>query len=180
MVLTVTNRLSRSLYLHWLVNIYSGPLPVAIVFALLPVESTDYIDCSTKFETHELDTFELSVDSVNLPGYPLQKKGYNYNDYYYKFLKETHFFDNPFSPGPMTYDEYKQQNFLVVENLQRYKIYQGDLVAKLKFKGPLPKKLFLYMCPIYQKKLTFDEFLNVTVSDMLVTAADKQNAEIPY
>ena len=80
----------------------------------------------------------------------------------------------------MTYDEFKTENFLVVENLQRYKIYNGDLVAKLKFKGPLDKKLFLYMCPIYQKKLTFDEFLNITVSDMLVTAADKQNAEIPY
>ena len=80
----------------------------------------------------------------------------------------------------MSYDEFRQQNFLMVENLQRYKIYSGDLVAKLKFNGPLPNKLFLYMCPIYQKKLTFDEFLNVTVSDMLVTAADKQNAAIPY
>ena len=108
----------------------------------------------------------MSVDSVSLPGYPLQRKGYNYNDYYYKFLKETHFFDNPFSPGPMTYDEFKSENFLLVENLQRYKIYNGDLVAKLKFKGPLNKKLFLYMCPIYQKKLTFDEFLNVTVLEI--------------
>jgi len=80
----------------------------------------------------------------------------------------------------MTYTEYREQNFLMVENLQRYKIYSGDLVAKLKFKKPLENKMFLIMCPIYQKKLTFDEFLNVTVSDMLITAADKQNAEIPY
>ena len=138
------------------------------------------MESSTQFKTHELDSFELSLDSVALPGYPLQVKGHNYNDYYYKFLKETHFFDNPFSSGPMTYSDFRQQNFLVVENLQRYKIYNGDLVAKLKFKGPLTEKLFLIMCPIYQKKLTFDEFLNVTVSDMLVTAADKQNAEIPY
>ena len=138
------------------------------------------MESCTKFTTHNLENFELSVDSVNLPGYPLQLKGFNYNDYYYKFLKETHFFDNPFSPGPMTYNQFKEENFIIVENLQRYKIYNGDLVAKLKFKAPLDKKLFLIMCPIYQKKLTFDEFLNVTVSDMLVTAADKQNADIPY
>ena len=127
-----------------------------------------------------MDSFELSVDSVNLPGYPLQLKGKNYNDFYYKFLKETHFFDNPYSPGPMTYAQYRQHNFLIVENLQRHKIYNGDLVAKLKFQKSLGKKLFLIMMPIYQKKLTFDEYLNVTVSDMLVTAANKQDATIPY
>ena len=161
-------------------NICLGPLPVAIVFALYPVETSDYMESSTRFQAHDLDTFELSIDSVNLPGYPLQVHGYNYNEFYYKFLKETHFFDNPFSPGPMTYSDFREQNFLIVENLQRSKIYSGDLVAKLKFKGPLQQKMFLIMNPIYQKKLTFDEFLNVTVSDMLVTAADKQNAEIPY
>ena len=134
----------------------------------------------TQFKTHELESFELSLDSVNLPGYPLQLKGLNYNDFYYKFLKETHFFDNPYSPGPMTYSQYRQHNFLIVENLQRHKIYSGDLVAKLKFQKSLDKKLFLIMMPIYQKKLTFDEYLNVTVSDMLVTAANKQDATIPY
>ena len=138
------------------------------------------MESTTRFRPHDLDSFQLSIDSVNLPGYPLQVKGFNYNEFYYKFLKETHFFDNPFSPGPMTYTEYREQNFLMVENLQRYKIYSGDLVAKIKFKKPLETKMFLIMCPIYQKKLTFDEFLNVTVSDMLITAADKQNAEIPY
>ena len=138
------------------------------------------MESCTEFKSNDLESFELSVDSVNLPGYPLQLKGSNYNDYYYKFLKETHFFDNPYSNGPMTYTQFRQHNFLIVENLQRYKLYTGDLVAKLKFKKSLEKKLFLVMCPIFQKKLTFDEFLNVTVSDMLVTAADKQNADMPY
>ena len=138
------------------------------------------MESCTEFKSNDLESFELSVDSVNLPGYPLQLKGSNYNDFYYKFLKETHFFDNPYSSGPMTYTQFRQHNFLIVENLQRYKLYTGDLVAKLKFKKSLEKKLFLVMCPIFQKKLTFDEFLNVTVSDMLVTAADKQNADMPY
>ena len=144
------------------------------------MNTVDYIDSCTKFDTHGLESFELSVDSVNLPGYPLQLKGANYNDFYYKFLKETHFFDNPYTSGPMDYAHFIRQNFIIVENLQRYKIYSGDLVAKLKFQSSLDKKLFLIMMPIYQKKLTFDDYLNITVSDMLVTAAKKQDESIPY
>lgn len=80
----------------------------------------------------------------------------------------------------MDYAHFIRQNFIIVENLQRYKIYSGDLVAKLKFQSSLDKKLFLIMMPIYQKKLTFDDYLNITVSDMLVTAAKKQDESIPY
>ena len=36
------------------------------------------------------------------------------------------------------------------------------------------------MMPIYQKKITFDDFFNVTVSDMNVNEANKQNDKIPY
>ena len=144
------------------------------------MEPTPYLHSKTNFKSYNLDTFELSVDSVNLPGFPLRTHGSTYMDFYHKFLKVTNFFDNPYSNGPMTYEEYGQGNFLIVENLQRQNIFTGDLMARLKFKRPLTDKLFLVMCPIYQKKITFDEFYNVTVSDMLVSDANKQNQNIPY
>ena len=157
-----------------------GPLPVCIIFGLLPVEKQDYMHSSSDFKTHDLDSFELSVDSVNLPGFPLKCHGATMMDYYHKFLKVTNFFDNPYSNGPMTYENYKDTNFIIVENLQRHKIFNGDLMARLKFKTTLTEKLYLVMCPIYQKKITFDEYFNVTVSDMLVNEAKKQNENISY
>ena len=146
----------------------------------MPVENTDYLHSSTDFESHNLDSFELAVDSVNLPSFPLKTQGAICMEFYHKFLKVTNFFDNPYSNGPMTYDDYIKGNFLIVENLQRQNIFNGDLTARLKFKNPLPKKLYLVMCPIYQKKLSFDEYLNVTVSDMMVNEARKQNENISY
>lgn len=157
-----------------------GPLPVCIIFGLLPVETNDYMGSSTCFKAHGLDTFELSVNSVNLPGFPLKAQGDTYMDFYHKFLKVTNFFDNPYSNGPLTYQDFTDGNFLVVENLQRLKVYNGDLMARLKFKNLLSEKLYLVMCPIYQKRLTFDEFYNVTVSDMQVSDAAKQNEKISY
>ena len=157
-----------------------GPLPVCIIFGLLPVETKDYMASATSFKAHGLDTFELSVDSVNLPGFPLKAQGNTVMDFYHKFLKVTNFFDNPYSNGPMTYKDFSNGNFLIVENLQRLKIHSGDLMARLKFKNLLTEKLYLVMCPIYQKRMTFDEFYNVTVSDMPVTEAAKQNEKISY
>ena len=144
------------------------------------METADYLHSSTCFKNHGLDSFELSVDSVNLPGFPLKTQGTTAMDFYHKFLKVTNFFDNPYSNGPMTYEEFLNENFLIVENLQRQNIHQGDLMARLKFKSILTEKLYLVMCPIYQKRMTFDEFYNVTVSDMMVNEAKKQNEKISY
>ena len=80
----------------------------------------------------------------------------------------------------MTYSDYINGNFLIVENLQRQHMFNGDLTARLKFKSALTEKLYLVICPIYQKKLSFDEYLNVTVSDMMVNEAKKQNENISY
>ena len=101
-------------------------------------------------------------------------------DFYHKFLKVTNFFDNPYSNGPLSYEEFGKGNFLIVENLQRLKIHDGDLTARLKFKRQLTQKLYLVMMPIYQKKITFDDYFNVTISDMNVNEANKQNEQIPY
>ena len=153
---------------------------MCVVFALLPVEEAPYINCKTNFKCFGLDSFELAVDSVNLPGFPLRTHGSTSMDFYHKFLKVTNFFDNPYSNGPLTYEEFGNGNFLIVENLQRLNIFSGDLTARLKFKQQLTQKLYLVMMPIYQKKITFDDFFNVTVSDMNVNEANKQNDKIPY
>ena len=83
-----------SIFLKWLPDfcwswpyfVYLGPLPVCIVFALLPVEEAPYINCKTNFKCCGLDSFELAVDSVNLPGFPLRTHGSTSMDFYHKFL----------------------------------------------------------------------------------------------
>ena len=81
------------------------------------METKDYMASTTNFKAHGLDTFELSVDSVNLPGFPLKAQGNTVMDFYHKFLKVTNFFDNPYSNGPMSYKDFSNGNFLIVENL---------------------------------------------------------------
>ena len=155
-------------------------MPVCVIFALLPVHEAPYLHSKTNFKCYGLDSFELAVDSVNLPGFPLRTHGSTSMDFYHKFLKVTNFFDNPYSNGPLSYEEFGKGNFLIVENLQRLNIFNGDLTARLKFKRPLEHKLYFVTMPIYQKKITFDDFFNVTVSDMNVSDANKQNEKIPY
>ena len=65
----------------------------------------------------------------------------------------------------MTYDAFRRFNFIIVENLRRKNITNGQLIAKLKFKNILSEKLFLLIMPVHKKVLTFDEYYIPEISD---------------
>ena len=65
----------------------------------------------------------------------------------------------------MTYDAYKRFNFIVVENLKRKNLTNGQLIVKLKFKKILSEKLIFIIMPVHKKILTFDEYYIPEISD---------------
>ena len=125
----------------------------------------DYDKDTTNFKSHSLESFDLQVDSKSLVGYPISQVGESTLPFYYKFLKECNFYGNNYSTGPMTYDAFRRFNFLIVENLKRKNITQGQLIVKLKFKNILPEKMYLLIMPVHKKSLTFDEFFVPEITD---------------
>ena len=65
----------------------------------------------------------------------------------------------------MTYDAFRRFNFIIVENLKRKNIINGQLIVKLKFKKILSDKLFLVIMPVHKKVLSFDEYYIPEISD---------------
>ena len=105
----------------------------------------------------------MKVDGKSLSGYPLTTNGNQYHNYYFKFLKECIFYNNNYSSGALTYDAFRDCNFIMVENLRRKKIYNGQLTLKLKFKHILNHKLYLIIMPVHKKILNFDEYFQPEV-----------------
>ena len=65
----------------------------------------------------------------------------------------------------MTYDAFRRFNFIIVENLRRKNIVNGQLIVKLQFKKMLTEKLYMIVMPVHKKILTFDEFFVPEISD---------------
>ena len=70
---------------------------------------------------------------------------------------------NPWSSGVLSFNEYIENSFLIVVNLERMKITNGALQLKLKFKELLSEKQMLLWMPAYKRKLVFDKNLDVTL-----------------
>ena len=148
-------------------------MPSALAFAFLSPEAFqgDYSKDTTNFKSHNIESFDLQVDSKSLVGYPISEIGDSTIPFYYKFLKECNFYANNYSTGPLTYDAFRRFNFIIVENLKRKNITNGQLIAKLKFKNILSQKLFLIIMPVHKKELSFDEYYIPEISD----ASDNRN-----
>ena len=126
------------------------------------------------FKSHGIDSFDLRVDGKSLSGYPLTQMGNQHLAYYFKFLKECNFYNNNYSSGSMTYDCFRDNNFIIVENLCRKKMRYGQLTLKLKFKFILNHKLYLLVMPVHKKILNFDEYYQPEV----VEASDNKNDDM--
>ena len=100
-----------------------------------------------------------------MSGYPLTQGGTQYLGFYYKFLKECNFYNNNYSSGAISYDAYRDYNFIIVENLRRKKILNGQLTLKMKFKNILNHKLYLLVMPVHKKILNFDEYYQPEVTE---------------
>ena len=125
----------------------------------------DFQKDSTNFKSHSLESFDLQVDSKSIVGYPVNEVGDSTIPFYYKFLRECNFYSNNYSSGPMTYDAFRRFNFIIVENLRRKNITNGQLIVKLKFRKILDDKLYLIIMPVQKKLLTFDEYFIPEIID---------------
>jgi len=62
-----------------------------------------------------------------------------------------------------TFRDFISCNFIVVANLEKMRITDGNLQLKLKFRNALDSKLVLIWMPVTEKKIVFDKNLDVTV-----------------
>ena len=132
----------------------------------------DYKHSTTCFKSNFIDSFDLQLDSRSLAGYPITRQAEMLLSFYYRYLNECNFYQNSYSTGPMTYEQFHKSNFFIIENLKRKNVFRGQLTLDLKKRNLLFNKLFLIIMPVYQKQLTFDEHLNVAVADMDAEVAD--------
>ena len=152
------------------INCFSGPLPKALAFVLIPKDTFygSFEDSSTYSKPQGLNHFELRLDGQPISLYPLKQKQTMYHSFYKKFLAECNQMANPFSQGSLSYREFVDYNFMIVENLHRKHINQGDLSAYLRFDRDLDETLYIVSFAIDTRTLEFDEYLNVSVTNAVV------------
>ena len=80
-------------------------------------------------------------------------------------------YENPYTPDPLSFEDFQTSNFLIIENLCAKNIFSGHLTLNLKFRNLLTDKVYLTYMPIYQKRLFFDDNFNAFVGDMTAQAA---------
>ena len=66
-------------------------------------------------------------------------------------------------------------NYIIVDNLQRRKLSEGQLTLSLQFKNVLSENYLLIIQPIYQQILEFDQYLNASMRSSSSTEAEKAN-----
>lgn len=159
------------------ITVGSGSLPAAMVCLLMDPSALngDYRESAMDFKQHHLEMIDLQVDSRSITNYPIRSDGGFGFSFYRKYLDECNFLGNALSAGGLDFENFQKNNFMIcVENLKRKKLYTaGQLTMTLKFSKELDSKLCLVIVPVYQKKLNFDNHLNVTVSAMRVDEADE-------
>lgn len=149
------------------VKLFEGPIPSSIVFGFLSptVFDGDYAKSTFKFGDHGLDQVDLQIDNQSLNGYPITMKSGNAVSFYLDYLKQTNRYENVFATGALSYANFEKYNFLVFSDLKSEGATSGQLLLKLKFSSLLSEKLLLIYMPVYEKHITFDQYMNVTVSN---------------
>ena len=68
-----------------------------------------------KFTRHSLQTAELQFDAQPIVHHPLKMNGQNCNDFFINYLSNTNRFQNPFSNGSLTVQDFEFSNFVGFE-----------------------------------------------------------------
>ena len=119
----------------------------------------------SSMDSQDLEQFEVRVDNQPIPNHPLKVKEGNEKDFFCNYLRSTNRFYNSYSNGCMSFEDFRTSNFLIYANLKDHGFKQGQLTLKLRFKTDLPDKLFLIYMPVYDKRLTFDSYMNPSVQN---------------
>ena len=149
------------------IKLFEGPLPQAIVFGLLDPDAFDGdIKKSTfKFKDHGLNKIDLQIDNQSVDRFPISMSG-GPTTAYLDYLRSTNRYDNPFATGCLSYTNFVESNFLTFVDLKSEGITSGQLTLKLTFSQVLPDKTLLIFMPVFEKQLTFDQYMNVTVNNL--------------
>jgi len=123
----------------------------------------DYEHSAFKFQRHALQSLEVQVDNQSVTNHPIKMRQNNGVDFFWNYLKNTNRFLNVFATGSLSYKNYMDSNFLTYVNLKAEGLTHGQLVVRLKFEELLSEKLFCLFVPIYERKLSYDAYLNAQV-----------------
>ena len=77
------------------------------------------------------------------------------------------------STGPMNYETFQKHNFMVVDNLKRRGLSDGQLNLNIEFKQILDKNYLLIIMPMSQQILEFDEHLNAQMRSSSASEAER-------
>ena len=135
--------------------------------------TSTFDDSTTYFRPQGLTHFELRLDGQPISSYPLQRKHTMYHSFYKKFLAECNQLANPFSQGTLSYKEFVDYNFMIVENLHRKHVSNGDLSAYMRFNADLTENVYLVAFAIDTRTIEFDEYLNVSITNAVVKEEDE-------
>ena len=146
-------------------KLYEGPLPSIVIMGLIKpsVFDGDFASSALKFQRHNLESFEMLVDSQPVVNHPLKMKQNNAVEFFSNYLRNTNRFYNTYSNGSLSFEDFTDSNFLVFTNLKADNYTHGQLTLKMKFASVLEEKLFCIFIPIYEKQLVFDSYFNVQI-----------------
>ena len=135
------------------IELTKGKMPKYAVFAIAPLARLAGSEdtCLTKFERHNLDSFDVLLDNNGIEGFPLKTNA----DFYHSFLVQTDRYMNPWSSGVLPFSNFMLGNFMIVvnfENMERED--HSQFHVKLSFSQPLTEKFVLLYMPITLRTLT--------------------------
>jgi hypothetical protein len=138
----------------FLIDLKKGRFPTYAVFALAPLDRLNGSETRslTKFERHDLQSFEILLEGIRIEGHPLVSNA----DFYNSFLINTHRYQNPWSSGVLPLSQFISGNFFIVVNFEDLEKTdaQTHFQVKLTFKKPLTEKYVLLYMPMTTRLLT--------------------------
>lgn len=147
-------------------KLFEGPLPSVIAILLQPPENFDgtFESSSLKFVRNDLASLEVCVDGLQVSNHPLAIVNNNSLPFFVDFLRRTNRWNNMLSSGTIAKSSFDDSNFLVFVNLKYEGFKHGQCTLNLKFTHDLEHKLYALIVPIYEKRLQFDSYMNVSVN----------------
>ena len=73
----------------------------------------------------------------------------------------------------MNYESFQSSNFIIVDNLKRRGLSDGQLNLTIEFNNILEENYLLIIMPMYQQILEFDEHLNCQMRSGSAVEADR-------
>ena len=148
------------------VKLFEGPLPSVIAIFLQEPERFDgsFGMASLKFTRHNLARLELLVDGQSISNHPLSIINDNSMQFFQDYLRRTNRWNNMLAGSSLSHTVFDDSNFFVLVNLKYEGLKHGQCCLNLKFKNELNSKLYALIVPIFEKRLQFDSYMNVTVN----------------